>query len=109
MKTAISYPLQERLQKYTINIDLSQLNKVDINDQNIANTNTMLTVNELKYTLDSLDKILKQKLFLFGKTSISGLVLHAIAIPKKQLNKVNKKLPDDILSLYTRQKSEILK
>jgi lipopolysaccharide export system permease protein len=39
----------KRLQKYTINIDLSQLNKVDMNDQNIANTNTMLTVNELKY------------------------------------------------------------
>jgi lipopolysaccharide export system permease protein len=75
MKTAISYPLQSAFKKHTINIDLSQLNKVDINDQNIANTNTMLTVNELKYTLDSLDKILKQKLFLFGK-SISGLVFH---------------------------------
>jgi lipopolysaccharide export system permease protein len=59
-------PFAKRLQKIYLNIDLSQLNKVDI-DQNIATTNTMLTVNELKYTLDSLDKILKQKLFLFRK------------------------------------------
>jgi lipopolysaccharide export system permease protein len=57
MRDRNKLPFARAPSKYTINIDLSQLNKVDINDQNIANTNTMLTVNELKYTLDSLDKI----------------------------------------------------
>jgi lipopolysaccharide export system permease protein len=67
----------------------------------------MLTVNELKYTLDSLDKILKQKLFLFGKYQSQDWNTNNSI--RKNNNKVNKKLPDDILSLYTRQKSEILK
>jgi lipopolysaccharide export system permease protein len=61
-----------------------------MNDQNIANTNTMLTVNELKYTLDSLDKILKQKLFLFGKHQSQDWYSTKNSYTEKQLNKVNK-------------------
>jgi lipopolysaccharide export system permease protein len=97
--------------KYTINIDLSQLNKVDINDQNIANTNTMLTVNELKYTLDSLDKNFKTEIISFSENiNLRTGIPQNNSYTEKQLNKVNKKLPDDILSLYTNeQKSEILK
>lgn len=41
--------------KYIINLDLSKLNKTTP-DYDIANTNTMLNINELKYTLDSLNK-----------------------------------------------------
>jgi lipopolysaccharide export system permease protein len=97
--------------KYTINIDLSQLNKVDIDDQNIANTNTMLTVNELKYTLDSLDKNFKTEIISFSENiNLRTGIPQNNSYTEKQLNKVNKKLPDDILSLYTNeQKSEILK
>ncbi|MGO4819300.1 LptF/LptG family permease [Flavobacterium sp. W22_SRS_FP1] len=97
--------------KYTINIDLSQLNKVDIDDQNIDNTNTMLTVNELKYTLDSLDKNFKTEIISFSeninlRTGIPQNNVYA----NKQLKKAQKKLPSNILSLYTNeQKSEILK
>jgi len=40
--------------KYIMNLDLSQLNKVDVDDEKVANTNTMLNINELRYTLDSL-------------------------------------------------------
>jgi len=42
--------------KYRINIDLSKLNKVDTKDQSESNTNNMLNVSDLKYTLDSLNK-----------------------------------------------------
>jgi lipopolysaccharide export system permease protein len=97
--------------KYTINIDLSQLNKVDIDDQNIANTNTMLTVNELKYTLDSLDKNFKTEIISFSENINlrTGIPLNN-SYTDKQYKKENKKLPDNILSLYTNeQKSEILK
>lgn len=40
--------------KYIMNLDLSQLNKVDVDDEKVANTNTMLNISELRYTLDSL-------------------------------------------------------
>lgn len=41
---------------YVINIDLSKLNSTNLDEEQITNTNTMLTVGELKFTLDSLQK-----------------------------------------------------
>ena len=41
---------------YVINIDLSKLNSANLDDEQITNTNTMLTVGELTFTLDSLQK-----------------------------------------------------
>lgn len=93
--------------KYVINIDLSKLNKVDVNDQSIANTNTMLTVSELNYTLDSLHKNLKTDVISFSEN-----MNQRIAIPKDnkiQPLKKTKKLPNNILSLYNNdQKSKII-
>ncbi|TGD59479.1 LptF/LptG family permease [Flavobacterium humi] len=40
--------------KYNINIDLSKLNNIDTDKEQIANTNNMLKLTELKYTVDSL-------------------------------------------------------
>ncbi|MFE3872512.1 LptF/LptG family permease [Flavobacterium sp. ZS1P70] len=93
--------------KYIINIDLSKLNKTDPNDESIANTNTMLNVSELNYTLDSLHKTFKTDVISFSEN-----INQRIGIPKDnkiQPVKKNKKLPDNILSLYTNdQKSKIL-
>ena len=41
---------------YIINIDLSKLNSSNMDEEQITNTNTMLNVSELKFTLDSLQK-----------------------------------------------------
>jgi len=41
--------------KYIINFDLAPLQKTDMNTDEITNTNTMLNVNELVYTIDSLE------------------------------------------------------
>ncbi|QBZ98830.1 hypothetical protein GS03_02341 [Flavobacterium sangjuense] len=41
---------------YVINIDLSKLNNTNLDEEQITNTNTMLTVGELRFTLDSLQK-----------------------------------------------------
>lgn len=41
--------------RYIINIDLSRLTKKEANDEVITNTNTMLNVRELSYTIDSLN------------------------------------------------------
>ena len=93
--------------KYIINIDLSKLNKTDVDDQSIANTNTMLNVSELNYTLDSLHKTFKTDVISFSEN-----INQRIGIPKDnkiQVVKKNKKLPENILSLYTNdQQSKIL-
>lgn len=41
--------------KQIMNIDLTMLNSNDMDDEKIAHTNTMLNINELSYTLDSLE------------------------------------------------------
>lgn len=41
---------------YVINIDLSKLNSTNLDEEQITNTNTMLNVGELNFTLDSLQK-----------------------------------------------------
>jgi len=95
-------------QKQIINIDLSELNNTDINDESVANTNTMLNISELNYTLDSLNKNIKNDIISFSESSNMR-----VGIPiNKKLEKatISKPLPKDIMSLYTvEQKSEILK
>lgn len=47
--------------KQIMNIDLTELNPEDENQQKIANTNTMLTVRELSFTIDSLQNSYKKE------------------------------------------------
>jgi lipopolysaccharide export system permease protein len=96
--------------KYTLNIDLSQLNKVDVDDNNIANTNTMLTINELSYTLDSLHKNLKTEIVSYSENiNLRTGITNNVIIPKTVVEK-KKQIPADILSIYTnKEKLEILK
>ena len=92
--------------KYTINIDLSQLNKPIENDQNESNSNTMLTVSELNYTLDSLQKNIKTEIVSFSEnmnlqTGITNLMnLNNIkkTSTKDSITKL-KQMPKNILSL----------
>jgi len=51
--------------KYIININLSKLNNSGEADYKISNTNTMLNLSELKYTIDSLNKSYKKDLISF--------------------------------------------
>lgn len=39
---------------YTINVDLSEINQVDLDEKNITSKYNMLAINELDYTIDSL-------------------------------------------------------
>ena len=94
--------------KYTINIDLSKLNQVDVNDASISNTNNMLNVSELNYTLDSLHKNLKTDIVSFSENINlrNGIHRNTKVIPSIK----NKPLPNDLLTLYTNeQKLDILK
>ena len=53
--------------KDIINIDLSKLNKTEGDTGEISNTNTMQNVNELKYTLDSLNTNYKKDIVSFAE------------------------------------------
>lgn len=93
--------------KYRINIDLSQLNKVDNKDQSVSTTNNMLNVSDLKYTLDSLSKNRDTEIVSFSENSASKLG----SLTDNKAPKPTKKKPfvKDLLSLYTnKQKTEIL-
>ncbi|RTY87391.1 YjgP/YjgQ family permease [Flavobacterium sp. RSP49] len=100
--------IKSSFKKHIINIDLSELNSVDVNDESVANTNTMLTVNELNYTLDSLNKNLKNDIISFSENSNARIRIPDNTKPKEF--KIEKSFPEDILSLYTReQQIEILR
>ena len=84
--------------KQIINIDLSELNKVDINQESVANTNTMLNVNELNYTIDSLQTNMKADLIAFSDNSNAKVIFpvkNKLVVSSKK-----KPLPNNILSLY---------
>ena len=51
---------KSEFKKYVINIDLSKLNSANLDEAQITNTNTMLTVGELSFTIDSLEKNYKK-------------------------------------------------
>lgn len=93
--------------KYRINIDLSALNKVDTKDESISNTNNMLNVGDLRYTLDSLTKNRNTDIISFTENSSSrlgNLTDNKVKAPQK-----NKPFVKDLLSLFSnKQKTEIL-
>ncbi len=93
--------------KYRINIDLSQLNKVDTKDESVTSTSSMLNVNDLKYTLDSLDKNRETEIVSFSENSAVRL---GILTDNKAPKSVKKKhVGKDLLSLYNNdQKLKIL-
>ncbi|PTT02636.1 permease, partial [Flavobacterium sp. HMWF030] len=95
--------------KQIINIDLSELNKVDENQENMESTNTMLNVNELRYTLDSLNKNLDNEIISFSENINQRVGIRKSISPIKSDIK-KKTLPDNLLSLYdNKQKSDILR
>ncbi|WP_428231819.1 LptF/LptG family permease [Flavobacterium sp.] len=101
--------IKAAFKKQIINIDLSELNKVDEDKENIGSTNAMLNVNELRYTLDSLNKNLENEVISFSENINQRVGIRKSPIPIKT-DKKKKQLPNNILSLYTnKQKSDVLK
>jgi len=88
--------------KYIINIDLSKLNAVDVDNASVSNTNTMLNLNELIYTLDSLNKNRNTDILSFSENINQriGIPRNTSMISPLIKNKHLKPLPKDILSLY---------
>lgn len=94
--------------KYIINIDLSKLNNTEGQDFKITNTNTMLNFNELRYTIDSLNKSYKKDLISFTDNLYqrTGIINQNIS----NLKGINNELKSDILSGFEKnQQDEILR
>ena len=95
-------------EKYVINIDLSQLNKTDLDDEQITNTNTMLNVSELTYTIDSLSKNYQKEVVSFSeniyqRAGIANTRTMGMAIPTAAAEKT----PDLASILSESDKTEI--
>ncbi|WP_232730388.1 LptF/LptG family permease [Lacinutrix sp. Bg11-31] len=60
--------VRSKFKKYTMNIDLSQLGGVDLDEKNTDNKYTMLAIGDLKYTTDSLILERKKEFDKFGTT-----------------------------------------
>ena len=88
--------------KYIINIDLSKLNPVNVDDASVSNTNTMLNLSELTYTLDSLHKNRDTDILSFSESINQriGIPRNTTVIAALPKNKTLKPLPNNILSLY---------
>jgi len=89
--------------KYNINIDLSKLNKVDVNNESVSNTNTMLNISELNYTLDSLHKNMKTEVLSFSENINQRIGMQRIIKNDLVFNKT-KTLPSNLLSKYSNDK-----
>ena len=98
--------------KYIINIDLSKLNPVNVDEASVSNTNTMLKLSELTYTLDSLQKNKDTEILSFSENINQriGIPQNPPTIAVVTKGKRQKPLPDNLLSLYKQdEKLTILK
>jgi lipopolysaccharide export system permease protein len=95
--------------KYIINIDLAKLNGTEESNDKISNTYGMLNVRELKYTLDSLHKNIKNDIVAHSENSTQSFGVLRITDNKFKTNKKENMIPKDLLSLFkNEQKLEIL-
>ncbi|HEX8268647.1 MAG TPA: LptF/LptG family permease [Flavobacterium sp.] len=97
--------------KYVINLDLSKLTKMG-DDQEITNTTSMLNINELRYTLDSLDKSYEKDVVSFADNIYqrTGVVNHSkiYGSPADTLSK--RPAPEDLLAILNgTEKATVLK
>lgn len=92
--------------KYVINIDLSKLNAANTDNSNISNTNSMLNISELRYTLDSLHKNLDTDVLSFSENINQrvGIPSNIAAVQGTPLVPKTRSLPKDLLSMYKNDK-----
>ena len=101
--------IKSAFKKQIINIDLSELNKTDDDKENISNTNGMLNINELRYTLDSLNKNLDNEIISFSENINQRVGITKAVVPVKTTIK-KKNLPNDLLSRYTnKEKADVIR
>ncbi|MWB95453.1 LptF/LptG family permease [Flavobacterium sp. GA093] len=98
--------VKSAFKKHVINIDLSELNKVDTDQESVASTNGMLNVSELRYTLDSLNKNIDNEILSFSENINQrvGITRTMRAVKPEQKKKP---LPNNLLSLFKKNKEKL--
>ena len=85
-------------EKYTLNIDLSNLNSVDFDDTKVSSKYTMLTAGDLNYTIDSLinkqnNELESLKTTMYNRTTVSTL--------NSNINPIVPETENEIESIYS--------
>lgn len=93
-------------EEYTINIDLSGFNDVDLGDENYTNSRKMLKINELKIEIDSLSKDLNKDMQNL-KQSVYIRNGFAALFPKTNTANLTKKLKKPFDTLKVEEAKEI--
>lgn len=96
--------VKSHFEKYTLNIDLSNIDKVDFEDNKVTSRYNMLTAGQLNTTIDSLiDKkgteVKSLKTTMYNRTTASTLASNFIA------QEVEEKFDSTIYSLFRPQKN----
>ena len=95
--------------KNIINIDISEFNKIDVDNENITNTNTMLTTNELRYTIDSLQKNYKTDITSYTDNITQRVGFQKSTQPEMKIKKPKKKFNPNLLAYFnSNQQLDIL-
>lgn len=101
--------VKSSFKKDIINIDLSELNKIDTDNENITNTNTMLTTSELNYTLDSLKRTFKNDVISFSENINQRVGIQKSTQPIVKIKKKKKPYKGALLTLFNpKQQLDIL-
>ncbi len=86
VKERKKYPFaKSSFEVYTMNIDLSNLNNVDIDDKSYSNKYSMLNVSELDYTIDSLTIRHDDDINTFSKTLLQRSSIGKVIKPVQEL------------------------
>lgn len=94
------YPfVKSAFKKYIIKNDLSKLN-INVDEEQVSNTNGMLNINQLKYTLDSLSKSYTNELVSFTDNAYQRIGI--TAVPKTQEKLSKEILNSDLLQEFSK-------
>ena len=95
--------VKSSFKKDIINIDISELNKIDLNNENITNSNTMLTTSELNYTIDSLKKTFKNDVNSFSENINQRVGFQIPTQPVVKIKPNKRPFQPELLKLFTPQ------
>ncbi len=94
--------------KYIVNLDLTKLNGTSTDNSIIKNTNNMLNISELNYTLDSLHKTFKTDIVSFSENNNQRMNILQKTIKDTLIKK--KQTPKDLLLIFNNtERLELLK
>lgn len=99
--------------KQIMNIDLTMLNSNDMNEEKISNTNNMLNMNELRYTLDSLETTYtkESKSIADNITQRYNVVLASTPVHKLNVNTIPQvkkdSMPKNLLDLVSEKNDKV--